>query len=100
MYSIKSGSSEFDDNEYPTLQGNKTEKPYMQYSYAPFILNCLSNCLNWHYYYIVAPSQCVLAINIFSMSNLYNSWLERYKGIKSKMIFHTIMPAVQVFLLL
>ena len=45
MYSIKSGSSEFDDHEYPTLQGNKTEKPCMQYSYAPFILNCLSNCL-------------------------------------------------------
>ena len=45
MYTIKSGSSEFDDHEYPTMQGNVTEKPYMQYSYAPFILNCLSNCL-------------------------------------------------------
>ena len=45
MYTIKSGSSEFDDHEYPTMQGNITEKPYMQYSYAPFILNCLSNCL-------------------------------------------------------
>lgn len=45
MYSIKSDSSEFDDHEYPIEQGYVTEKPYMQYSYVPFILNCLSNCL-------------------------------------------------------
>ena len=28
--STKSGSSDFDDHEYPTIQGNVTEKPHMQ----------------------------------------------------------------------